>query len=49
MTDVPFAGVDGNANADRSGLSNRTDEVNNVRFWHKADIAPRSINVRYWG
>jgi len=48
MTDVPFAGVDGNSNADRSRLSNRTDEVNNVRFWHKADIAPRSINVRYW-
>ena len=21
----------------------------NVRFWHKADIPPRSINVRFWG
>jgi len=21
----------------------------NVRFWHKADIPARSINVRYWG
>ena len=49
MTDVPFAGVDGNSNADRSRLSNRTDEVNNVRFWHKADI-PAAVNeVRFWG
>jgi hypothetical protein len=21
----------------------------NVRFWHKADIRTRSINVRFWG
>jgi len=21
----------------------------NVRFWHKADIQTRSINVRFWG
>jgi hypothetical protein len=49
MTDVPFAGVDGNANADRSRLSNRTDEVNNVRFWHKADIAIPLRNVRFQG
>ena len=49
MTDVPFAGVDGNANADRSGLSKRTDEVNNVRFWHKADISQLTSNVRFWG
>jgi hypothetical protein len=21
----------------------------NVRFWHKADIPTRSINVRFWG
>ena len=48
MTDVPFAGVDGNANADRSRLSNRTDEVNNVRFWHKADITRLGFNVRFW-
>jgi hypothetical protein len=26
-----------------------TDEVANVRFWHKADIPTRSINVRFWG
>jgi len=23
--------------------------VRNVRFWHKADIPTRSINVRFWG
>jgi hypothetical protein len=23
--------------------------VQNVRCWHKADIATRSINVRFWG
>ena len=49
MTDVLFAGVDGNANADRSRLSNRTDEVNNVRFWHKADISQLTSNVRFQG
>jgi hypothetical protein len=22
--------------------------VQNVRFWHKADIPPRLLNVRFW-
>jgi ribosomal protein S18 acetylase RimI-like enzyme len=25
------------------------DLIDNVRYWHKADIPTRSINVRYWG
>src|SRR6516164_10339807 len=25
------------------------EHVADVRFWHKADISTRSINVRFWG
>ena len=30
-------------------LATRKRLSSNVRFWHKADIRTRSINVRFWG
>jgi hypothetical protein len=31
------------------GKADITNPKRHVRFWHKADIPMRPINVRYWG
>jgi hypothetical protein len=33
----------------RDGTTTFFTAAQNVRFWHKADIARLSSNVRYWG
>jgi hypothetical protein len=48
-------GNDGNDDVDSSSIGTQSRVAGgdaakrNVRFWHKADIATRSTNVRFWG